>query len=643
MVKLKENYKSLLLGVVLFVVLALALSMAAWVAGVTLGWFGSSSESLPQPGITETTSILFDSTPQNIELTQQPTGSVIPTDPSAIKSLTPTLSATPAQTPTTRPSVTPSPDRRVEQVLRAMSPEQKIGQVLLMGVDGKSITPATCNLVQRLSPGGIIYRGNNANNPEQLAHFSKELQRCSAEGGGIPLFIAIDHEGQYVTRFNSGVTVFPAAMAQGSTGDPELAYRVALAAGGELVYSGVNMVLGPAADVLTDYDNTVISTRSFGGEAQAVSQFVTQVVKGYLQAGIIPVLKHFPGHGGVAADTHYNVVNDPVSSDDLDADYLPPFQAGIEAGAPAVMFGHVAFPAIDESALPASISPAIVNLLREDLGFQGLTITDSMGMGAISGSTRDIASASVSAVLAGEDMLMVTSPTTAQAAYDGLLEALETGAISEDRLNESVRNILAIKTAWGLEPGSQTEPPVPDWVANAALRDQVGRRSVSLLRDDTGSVPLPPGPGRILIVGPKDGWGLYPALGQALEGHGYSYQIVTYSAPWSGPIPEVGYLDTLPVQAANFDLALVLTWDAHLNNIRYGDRWQIELVNRLLDRDIPLIVTALKSPTDILDFPGIPTYLTTAGTTKGQIQSLAEVLVGINPAPGINVLPGIER
>jgi beta-N-acetylhexosaminidase len=524
-----------------------------------------------------------------------------------------------------------------------MSPEQKIGQMLLMGVDGQSMTEATCSLVQRLSPGGIIYRGNNASNPEQLADFSKDLQRCSADGAGIPLIIAIDHEGQYVTRFNSGVTIFPAAMAQGSTGDPELAFQVALAAGGELAYSGVNMVLGPVADVLKDYDNTVISLRSFGGDAHTVSQYVAQAVRGYLQAGIIPVLKHFPGHGGVPADTHFNVVSDPASSGDLEAEYLPPFRAGIESGAPAVMFGHVAYPAIDESALPASISPPIVNLLREDLGFQGLAMTDSMGMGAISGSTRGVASASVRAILAGEDMLMVTSPTTAQAAYDGLLDAFETGAISEERINESVRNILRIKTAWGLERGSQSEPPVPDWGTNGALSEQVGQRAVTLLRDDAGRVPLPPGPGRILIIGPTDGWGLYPVLGQALQGHGYNYYLVTYSTPWSGPIPEVGYLDTLPVQAANYDLTLMLTWDSHLNHIRYNDSWQIELVKRLLDKDIPLIVIALKSPTDILDFPDIPTYLTTAGTTKGQIHSLADVLVGINPPPGSNVLPGLVR
>ena len=625
----------------LFLALALVLSMLAGVAGVTLGWFRSPSEpelQKPDDGTATNTPI----SPVNTEEpTQQLTGDTHTADASPTGTLAPILTPAPTQIVAGPPSPTPSPDPRVEGQLGVMSLEQKIGQMLLMGVDGQGITTATCGLIQRLSPGGIIYRRNNAENPQQLARFSSDLQICSAEGVGIPLFIAIDHEGQYVTRFKYGVTVFPAAMAQGSTGDPALAYQVALAAGQELAYSGVNMVLGPVADVLSDYDNTVISLRSFGGDAQDVNQFVSQAVHGYLQAGVIPVLKHFPGHGGVAVDTHYNVVSDQSSRASLVAEYLPPFQFGIEAGAPAVMFGHVAYPSIDEAVQPASISPSIVELLREDLGFQGIAMTDSMGMGAISGSTRNIAAASVQAVLAGEDVLLVTSPGTAQAAYDGLLNAVRSGQITEERINESLRSILETKAGWGLLSGSPSAATIPDWKANADLSFDAGYRAVTLFRDQPGYVPLPPAPQNILIIGPTDGWGLYPTLGEALQQNGYSYQIVTYSSPWNGAVPEVGYLDTLPIQAANYDFTVVLTWDAHLNRFRYGDTWQTQLVNRLIEKDIPLVVVALKSPTDILEFPQVPSYIATFGTTGGQIQSLADVLVGRHTATGENPLPGL--
>ena len=149
-------------------------------------------------------------------------------------------------------------DPWVDERLSVMTIEQKIGQMLMIGVDGKSITPPICDTVADLSPGGIVYRGANVESPEQLRDFSAGLHECSSKADGIPLLISIDHEGQYVNRFESGITIFPSAMAQGGTGDPNYAYQAAYTSGIELNYSGVNMVLGPVADVLTDYDNTVM-------------------------------------------------------------------------------------------------------------------------------------------------------------------------------------------------------------------------------------------------------------------------------------------------------------------------------------------------------------------------------------------------
>lgn len=562
--------------------------------------------------------------------TLTPTGTPTPV-------LTPTHTHTPLPTPTTTPAVDPW----VDSLLAVLTLSQKIGQMIMTGVDEKAITPTTCQLIQQTSPGAIVYRKVNADSPDQLRQFSAALQECAQSAPGIPLFIAIDHEGQYVTRFESGVTVFPAALAQGATGGPGNAYRVSLAASQELAFSGINMVLGPVADVLMDYDNTVISQRSFGGDPQQVGLFVAQSVMGYIQGGVTPVLKHFPGHGGVSGDSHYTQPVDTADIQAVENFYLPPFIAGLEAGAPVVMFSHVVFPSIDESEQPASISGPTVRLLRDGLSFQGIVLTDSMGMGAITGRGLNVPEASVKAVLAGVDILLITSPQLARGTHERLLLAVQHGEIPVEMVDDAVRRILTVKSTQGLKAFPIQAAPPPDWAANANLAYEVGYRSVLVLRDDADLVPLSPEMKSILIVGPTDGWGLYPVLTAALQDHGYAPQVIIYSNPWNGAVPEQGYLQTLPAQAAQHDLVMMLTWEAHLNRMRFGDSWQAQLVNQFLSGDYPVIIVALKSPTDIIEFPHAPAYLATLGTNQGQIQALADILVSRWNPTGLNPLPGI--
>ncbi len=541
----------------------------------------------------------------------------------------------------TTPILSNMADPWVEEVLEAMSLEQKIGQMLMMGVEGKSATPEVCQQVSNLTPGAIVYRTGNASDPDQLRRFSEDLQECAESAGLIPLWIAMDHEGQYVNRFESGATVFPAAMAQGATADPTSAYHNALLAGQELAYSGINMVLGPVADVLLDYDNSVISTRSFGGDTFQVSQFVSQAVAGYLQSGLTSVVKHFPGHGGVSADTHYEAASDPVDLPSLREAYLPPFQSGLQAGASVVMFGHVTYPTIDGSGLPATLSPTMVSLLREELGFQGVILTDSMGMAAITSDSRSPGDAALQAVNAGVDMLLASSANTAQASYDTLVQAVQQGTIPIERINLSVRRILTAKSARDLKKYPVIQGSQPDWEIDQQAAFETGYRSVALLKDATGLIPLPANAQRILIIGPVDGWGLYPVIGKALERTGHTYQLVTYSGPWNGPIPDQDLLERLPTQAAGYDLTIVFTWDAHINHLLNNDSWQVKLVERLHQATDQLVVVGLKSPTDLLEFPQVPTFLATFGTTAGQIQGLVDSLVGIWIPTGSSPLPGL--
>jgi beta-N-acetylhexosaminidase len=521
-----------------------------------------------------------------------------------------------------------------------MSLKQMIGQMIMTGVNGQGVDTAACQFIQQLAPGGVVYRSGNVISPEQLQRTSADLQQC-AQAGSIPLLISVDHEGQYVTRFQSGVTIFPPAMAQGATHNAEIAYRVAISAGGELTFSGVNMVLGPIADVLIEYDNTVISQRSFGGDPEHVSDFVAGAVQGYLQAGLIPVLKHFPGHGGVKGDSHYTLPIDDVDCQYLRSFYLPPFQAGFDIGASVVMTSHVAFPCLDEAAQPTTLSGDVLHVLRDEMGFQGVILSDSMSMRAITQGGRSIPEASVEAVRAGVDMLLITSPEQALATRNRLEVAVQQGEISMDRIHDAVERILSVKASSDLISFPLPEVSIPNWDANRALALNVGHMSLALLKDEANLVPIPSELRRILIIGPTDGWGMYPLLTTALHASDFETYVVRYSNPWSGPVPEVGYLESLPNLATGYDLILMLTWESHLNQFRYDDLWQVRLVEALIATGKPMIVAALKSPTDILDFPEISTYLTTFGTTRGQLQALADALVGDYSPSAQSPLPGI--
>ncbi|HEY42613.1 MAG TPA: glycoside hydrolase family 3 protein [Anaerolineae bacterium] len=560
--------------------------------------------------------------------------------PTSSTTPTVTITPTPSQTPTPTPTYTPTPDPRVQTILSQMTLKQMVGQLVMTGVNGQEVSEATCQFIRQLAPGAVVYRTGNVISPEQLRQTSSILQRC-AQAGGVPLFISVDHEGQYVTRFQTVVTIYPPAMAQGATLDAEIAYRVAISAASELAFSGVNMVLGPVADVLIEYDNTVISQRSFGGDPELVSDFVAGAVKGYLQAGLIPVLKHFPGHGGVAGDSHYTLPIDDVDCQYLRSIYLPPFQAGFDAGASVVMTSHVAFPCLDETARPATLSEDILRVLRDEMFFQGVILTDSMSMSAITEGGRTIPEASVEAVRAGVDMLLITSPEQALATRNRLEMAVQQGEISMDRIQDAVERILTLKASSDLISFPLSETSAPDWEANRALALGVGHTALALLKDELNLVPIPSELRKILIIGPTDGWGLYPLLTTALHASGFETYVVRYSSPWSGPIPEVGYLESLPKQTAGYDLILMLTWESHLNQFRYDDLWQVNLVEALLLTGKPMIVVALKSPTDILDFPRITTYMSTYGTTSGQLQALADALVGDYTPSAQSPLPGL--
>jgi beta-N-acetylhexosaminidase len=332
---------------------------------------------------------------------------------------------------------------------------------------------------------------------------------------------------------------------------------------------------------------------------------------------------------------------DEVSLDNLRLAYLPPFQEGLAAGAPAMMIGHIAYPSIDGSILPASQSITMVQLLRQDTGFQGVILSDALRMKAATGASGDVAGAALRSIQAGVDLLLIDRPEDALAARDHLLASAQGGALDIARVDEAVRRILSLKAGWGLMGFPLPEASFPDWAANQDLADAIGRRSVALLKDDADIVPLPQNLRRVLVVAPGSEWDLYPALEAALRLRGHEVEFVHYPPPWQGRVDAAELLDELPARLADFDAVLVFTWQAHLNRLGFGDLWQAALVPRLLKTGVTLVVVAIKSPTDLLEFPQVGTYLAMFGGTPGQEGALIDALTGQAAPQGLNPLPAL--
>src|SRR6266516_3539596 len=243
-----------------------------------------------------------------------------------------------------------------------MTLEEQIGQLLMVGFWGSTPSQEIIDLIQRYQVGNIILFSRNIRNACQVLELTQSLQMIAKEAGHrFPLFIAIDQENGIVQRLGETATIFPGNMALGAIGSEEIAYKVALATGRELKALGINMNLAPVVDVNNNPANPVIGVRSFGEEPHQVAQLAAAAVKGYSSAGIITCLKHFPGHGDTAVDSHLALPTIPYTMERLAAIELVPFSNGIEAGADSVMISHIYFPSLmRHEVLPSTLSPTVV-------------------------------------------------------------------------------------------------------------------------------------------------------------------------------------------------------------------------------------------------------------------------------------------
>jgi beta-N-acetylhexosaminidase len=334
------------------------------------------------------------------------------------------------------------------------------GQVIVADWSG---TEAPLDLVRQLHLGGVVTFSDNVVSPDQVRAVNRTLQRGVRRPW--PLLVSVDQEGGLVARVEGGATRFPAFMSVGAADDEQLTRRAHRASGGELRRLGFNVDFAPVADVTFGPDDRTIGVRSAGDEPADVTRHALAAAEGLWGGGVVPVLKHFPGHGSVSADSHVTLPVQERPRRRLEEVDWRPFRAGIEQGLPAVMVGHLDVRALDPG-VPSSLSRRVVTgALRRDLGFRGLVVTDALDMGAVT-RTHGSARAAVTALRAGVDVVLM--PPDPRAARDGIVAAVRQGRLSRTRLQQAAARQIALLLHHRADAGGG-KPPGTSWRASQQL------------------------------------------------------------------------------------------------------------------------------------------------------------------------------
>ncbi|HEX4076936.1 MAG TPA: glycoside hydrolase family 3 N-terminal domain-containing protein, partial [Candidatus Acidoferrales bacterium] len=524
-----------------------------------------------------------------------------------------------------------------ERTLKRMTLREKLGQMLMVPFFGGFASAESSEYgevirqVERNCVGGLILataRGPMGIRRSQVyptAEIANELQRRAR----VPLLIGADFESGTRMRIEEG-TAFPSAMAIAATGDPKFAHAAGKCTAMEARAAGVHWIFAPDADINNNPDNPIINVRSFGEGAEEVARYVEQFVRGVEENGALATAKHFPGHGNVSVDSHLALATVPGDRAELEGNELVPFRAAIRAGVSAIMPGHLAVPAFEADAtIPATVSRKILTgLLREEMKFRGLIVTDAMEMGGVM-SLFAPGEAAVRAVEAGADVLLMPPvPDGATAALEG---AVASGRISEARIDESVRRILAAKARLGLDRAKLVDIAKlnetfgrPGFEAQA---QEMADRGVTLLRDSARIVPFDATrPLRVLLVALSADPDACP--GETIE-------------------PEIrARVDSLTVLRADtrfrsvseLQLPRPETYDVAIAAlfVRVADRKgnvgfpedQRAFVNQLLAVGKPVAVASFGSPYLIERFPNAKTWLAAFSTNGVSQRAVARALFG---------------
>lgn len=343
---------------------------------------------------------------------------------------------------------------KVQQIVDSMSLEDKIAQLFIVQpeaiVDIGTVTAAgdaTKQAIDKTPVGGFVYFRDNLQSEQQVQEMLSSVQKYSKDRTGLPAFLSIDEEGGTVARIaGSGrfdVTNVGNMADIGASGDVDQAKQAGDTIGTYLSDLGFNLDFAPDADVLTNPENTVVKKRSFGSDPQVVSDMSLAVAQGLAQHQVHSVYKHFPGHGATEGDTHKGYAYTNKTLDELKQSELVPFDHAIKNGAEFIMAAHISVPNITNDDTPTSLSKTMItDVLREQMGYDGIVVTDAMNMGAVTEQYTS-AQAAVKALQAGADIVLM--PENFQEAYQGVLDAVKNGELTEQQINTAVTRIVKVK------------------------------------------------------------------------------------------------------------------------------------------------------------------------------------------------------
>ncbi|MEX1126102.1 MAG: glycoside hydrolase family 3 N-terminal domain-containing protein [Acidimicrobiia bacterium] len=498
---------------------------------------------------------------------------------------------------------------------------------LMLAFEGTEVPPWLIDRLATAPPAGVtLFREWNMESPGQTAELTDRLQ--ASNSAVLPLLIAADQEGGQLLGI-TGSTPFAGNMALGSTGDHDLVFRVTQAMGREMRAVGINVNYAPCADVATQADNPALGIRSFGDDPTTVATMTAASVEGFISAGVLPTVKHFPGSGEATVDPHYHLPILDLDRKRLDTVELPPFTAAFRAGAQLLMIGHEVVPAITGSReVPIAATEKGMNgFARAELGFEGVIITDALDMEALDQGPAQVVEI-IAMMRAGVDLLLcMPDPDLQERARTALERGFSRGLISEETLHASRARIERIRAS--LNAGGDN-PELVGSAEHQRLASELALRAVTLVRDDTGVLPLHLAPDAKVLsleprpsnVTPADTTALYePCLAAALRSHHQPVTEIVYPHD-----PDHNDITSAVVAAGTHDLMVVGTVTATAG--------QTALVEALLATGKPMVTVALRTPFDLAHYPDARTHVCTYSSHQPSMSALASALFGRSDFPG---------
>ncbi|TKD70879.1 glycoside hydrolase family 3 protein [Pseudalkalibacillus hwajinpoensis] len=531
----------------------------------------------------------------------------------------------------------------IQNAIDGMTIEEKVGQMLMPDYrnwNGKNVTemlPEIEAQIKEYHLGGVILFRENVVTTEQTTKLVSDYQKASEKYG---MLMTIDQEGGIVTRLQTG-TDMPGNMALGATRSESLAHDVGHAIGEELESLGVNMNFAPDMDVNNNPDNPVIGVRSFGEDPELVADLGIAYTKGLQETGVAATAKHFPGHGDTAVDSHLGLPEVPHDKERLKEVELYPFQQAMDAGIDAIMTAHVTFPKIDDTkviskkdgteiSLPATLSHKVLTeLMREEMGYEGVITTDAMNMKAIQDHFGSV-DAAIRAVKAGTDIVLM--PVGLPEVAHGLLDAVETGEISEERIEASIDRILTLKVKRGIMK-SEHPADVNDQIERAlkvvgseehkAVEQEAANKSITLVKNES-VLPLDPDSDEHVVV---VGRSFVDSLGDAVKSHHNHTTVISANSTY----------ELTDEQRATIDEAdkIIIGTYTYSVGTRSPDHAQMKMVQSIMaGADAPVIAVGIRNPYDIMAYPNVDSYIAQYGFRTASFEATAATIFGGNQPSG---------